>query len=170
MPSGSGLASPVMEHLRFVQERSKRIAVLLLAVTGTLQAQSTKGNWNSVEAIPSGTKIAVVVAEHKFAFKCSYDYVSDFEISCTPRGFAAQPLVLSRQRVREIRVEHTRRDIAVGVIIGAGLGVGIGAGTGGSGSATRPATAIVCGVAFGALGGYIGRYFSPARGTVVYRR
>ena len=132
-----------------------------------LQAQSANGNWNSVEAIPSGTKIAVVVAEHKFAFKCSYDYASDFEISCTPRGFAAQPLVLSRLRVREIRVEHTRRDTAVGAIIGAGFGVGIGAGTGDSGSLTRPT---VNGAVFGALGGYIGRYFSPARGTVVYRR
>lgn len=143
------------------------LAALMLLAATPIKAQTHRGPWARVEAI-SPNSVITVITEHKF--RCFFDYATETELSCIPRGSGGASFVFARDRVREVRVEHIHRSTAVGIGIGAGIGIGIGAGTGGSGALTRPATAIILGGAFGALGGYIGRRFSFSKSTVIYRR
>lgn len=140
------------------------LAPALLSIPAA-NAQSI-GTWAAVEAIAPSSTISVV-AEH--TFKCSFDYATNSELACTPRG-SSNSLIFTRIGVREVRVKHAHRGTILGAAIGVGAGVGIGASTGGSGALTRPATAVLLGGALGALGGYIGRNFSFSKGEVVYRR
>ena len=145
---------------------------LLLAST----AQAQTGDWRLVQNIQVDTVISVQT-QHRV--KCAFLYATDTEVVCRPvhRGLAGLAGIgpsefrFERQRVREVRLEHSDgHNAAVGAAIGAGAGAVFGA-VGRNTVLNRGASTVVGGAFGGLAGGFLGVVLLPLRhGKVVYEK
>jgi hypothetical protein len=153
--------------------RWRRIIAVLLSVAFLLSNnQAQTGDWQAVEAIPSGS--AISIKNEAGRIKCTLERVTDDELLCVERRqlLGAPVLRFYRDGIREVSLDHPGRSAFFGAIIGTGAGAAIGyAGSRNSNDAeTRVYTPIGMAILFGtALGFIMGRLAIP-HGKVVYRR
>jgi hypothetical protein len=132
-------------------------------------ARSPKGNWQAVEDLPIGWRIAVVT---DFTFPCIFIQATHDQLTCSvprDRGDEPRPQVthVHRSAIREIRAD--RRNGA-NALAAAGLGTGAGAIFGViATSSTKGPLAYFFGLAGGLMGAHTGRDVHVLRGKVIYR-
>jgi hypothetical protein len=129
------------------------------------------GDWQAVEAIPVGSAISVK-DEHR-SVKCVLKRVSDKTLFCVlARRYVPIDVEFDRQSIRQVRLEHPGRNVALGTLIGFGAGAGIGyASSRNSNDAeTRVYGPIGMAILGGLVGGLIMGRFAISHGKVVYRR
>ena len=153
--------------------RWRRMIAVLLSVAFLLSnSQAQTGDWQAVEAIPSGSAIFIKNEDRKI--KCTLERVTDDELFCVERRplLGAPVLRLYRDGIREVRLDHPGRSAFFGAIIGTGAGTAVGYASSRSSNdaETRVYTPIGIAILFGtALGLIMGRLAIP-HGKVVYRR
>jgi hypothetical protein len=152
--------------------RWRRMIAVLLSVAFLLSnSQAQTGDWQAVEAIPWGSDISVK-DEHR-SVKCVLERVSDHTLFCVgARRHTPIYVEFDRQSIRQVRLEHPGRGVALGTLIGIGAGAGIGyASSRNSNDAeTRVYGPIGLAIVGGIVGGLIMGKIAIPHGKVVYRR
>jgi hypothetical protein len=110
----------------------------------------------------------------RFHTLCIFERATDEQLVCEHilhgprRAFIPLERVYERNKIREVRLEHTDgANMATGAAIGGGVGAAIGASSG-NGSLTRGGTALLLGTGGAIIGGFFGRDFPVTHGKVVY--
>lgn len=143
------------------------VAMLLLA--GISWAKTPSSDWQVVEDIPTGWRIAVVT---EFTFPCVFVHATADELVCRipRRRWDERDLPetrVRRDRIREVRVD--RRNGA-NALTGAAIGGGTGAVFGAIASAgARGASAYGLGVVGVLLGARMGNDVHLLKGNVIFR-
>ena len=147
------------------------ISVLLCILVFLSSSQAQTDDWQAVEAIPVGS--AISVKDEHSGLKCVLERVSDKTLFCVlARRYVPIYVEFDRQRIRQVRLEHSGRNVALGTLIGIGAGAGIGyASSRNSNDAeTRVYGPIGLAILGGLVGGLIMGKFPILHGKVVYRR
>ena len=153
--------------------QSRRIISVLLTLLFLLSSSRAQtGDWQAVEAIPSGSAISIKNEDRRI--KCTLERVTDDELLCVERRplLGAPVLRFYRDGIREVRLDHPGRSAFFGVVIGTGAGAAIGYATSrnSNDAETRVYTPIGMAILLGSvLGGIMGGLAIP-HGKVVYRR
>jgi len=104
---------------------TRRIAGALLLMTGTVAAQTSVSNWNTVKALTAGTDVRVLNGSRTVSGKI--EGVTDAAIVVTSgkgqESFKQQDVT----RVSVKKDGHRRRNALIGLGVGAGAGLGVGA-------------------------------------------
>ena len=158
---------PVMKYQRTISF----VAPLLLASV----AMAQQGDWQSVKNLVPGTRITVR-ERHPFHSMCIFQRATDEELFCerilrgSSRVLIPPEAVYDRNKVREVRLEHSdAANAATGAAIGGGVGAAIGA-SAHSTSLTRPGSALLLGTGGAIIGGFFGKDFPLTHGKVIYRQ
>jgi hypothetical protein len=147
------------------------LVFLILILTPVVRAQT--GDWRAVENLKPGSRISVKTGHRTI---CFFVGATHDELTCElPRRrrgvlFGPGELTFSRQRIREVRLEHSEAaDAAVGAAIAGGIGATVGASVKGSGALTRGGGALLLGGISAIIGGFVGRDFPIVHGQIVYK-
>ena len=148
------------------------ISVLLSTVFLLSSSQAQTGDWQAVEAIPSGSDISIKNQDRRI--KCTLELVNDNELFCVERRplVGAPVLRFYREGIREVRLEHPGRSAFLGAVIGTGVGAATGYAwlRNSSDAETRVYTPIGMAILFAVPMGMIMGRISIPHGKVVYRR
>jgi hypothetical protein len=148
--------------------------LLLLLVPGFGWAQSPQNNWDNLRQLRQGQRIVVVDSSMK-TLKGTFVSVSDEAISLAAGKGEESVARANVVRVSVRNPSHRRRNVLIGLAVGAGTGVIVGVaspelgqGKCAHGSCVDPAVAVGLGLVAGAAGVGIGAAI-PSGTTTVYR-
>jgi hypothetical protein len=154
--------------------RTRTLKIVLSTLAGLIlvsAAQAQTGDWRAVKNLAPGTRISV---KTRFHVLCDFLQATDAMLVCEPIRraslLATGEIRVDRQRIREIRLEHSDdANAAAGAAIGAGVGAAVGA-SANRPSLTRGGGALLFGGAGAIIGGSAGRDFPILHGKVIYKR
>jgi len=149
--------------------RTLHVIFTVWLMVGISWAKTPSSDWNVVEDIPTGWRIAVVT---EFTFPCVFVRASLDEIICRipqhrwdERGLPETQV--SRDRVREVRVDRRNgANALIGGAVGGGAGAILGAMTN---TSAKGASAYALGVVGVLLGARIGNGIHLLKGKVIFR-
>lgn len=146
--------------------RHTLLSTLLVPVLFLSTALAQIADWESVKALPGGTKIKVQLKHGRVLGHCYFDDATDEELACAVRGtFYSRRWAYPRSNVKAVFRAHN--GMRIGVFVGAGAGALMGAATPGC---CRAGRALLGGAALGVLGGGVGTLLDPFfHGKAVYR-
>ncbi len=139
-----------------------------LCVFGLPAEGQTNGDWRSLDRVPVGMPISVVVRTGRRS--CEFIRITDSAFACERRG--GRLLVIPRNEVREVRRERPGNNRTIrGALIGAGVGALVfGAPAQNTNDAETRVASPFLGVLFGAfIGGVIGSRVHE-HGVILYSR
>jgi hypothetical protein len=148
--------------------RGRSIVCLLLSVGVFVSSSHAQtGDWQAVKDIPLGSYI--VVKSVPTSTGCYFVNATDTELFCDQRGLRID---FHRQNIRQVRLDHPQKSLAVGTLVGIGAGIGIGVAVGikSNDAETKVYAPIAFGALFGAVSGLIMGKLVVVHGKVVYRR
>ena len=129
-------------------------------VSSTAQTPRARSTWQSVQALPAGTKIHVNT--HSVHMVCDLKSVEGDGLTCNN----GRDLVFQRPEVKSIKLVARDRSLPIGAAIGAGFGVGVGVA-----ACHKKGYGGVCatiGIPVGAIGALVG-YFTDFTASTVYK-
>lgn len=149
--------------------RMTQVIFTLWLMVGISSAKTPSSDWNVVEDIPTGWRIAVVT---EFTFPCVFVRASADEIICRipqrrwdERGLPETRV--GRDRVREVRVDRRNgANALIGGAVGGATGAILGAM---ANTGTRGASTYGLGVVGALLGARIGNAVHLIKGKVLFR-
>ena len=128
--------------------------------------QAQTDDWQAVKDIPLGSYISVKSLPTNAA--CYFVNATDTELFCDRSGLRID---FHRQNIRQVRLGHPQKSVAIWALIGLGAGVGAGLAIGKtSNDAETRVFAPFIGALFGAIPGFVMGRLVVMHGKVVYRR
>jgi hypothetical protein len=131
-------------------------ALLLLASSALAQT----GDWQTLQALPSGTKVKVTLKNAPTFGHCFLDGVSDNQLVCSTRmGLRSRRRAYLRDDIKAVYLAHSGP--AIGFAVGAGAGAALGATRNPVPGLGRGGTALVDAGLLGGLGAFLGQIADP---------